>query len=123
MSYFKYQGKNIHYEETGSGRPLFLLHGNTASSNMFYEIAGRYAGYHKVVLIDFLGHGKSDRLTEFPADLWFDEAMQVIGLIKTKQYGKADIIGSSGGALADDICFAVLPGLHKSDDLHGLIKP
>lgn len=100
MSYFKYQGKNIHYEETGSGRPLFLLHGNTASSNMFYEIAGRYAGHHKVVLIDFLGHGKSDRLTEFPADLWFDEAMQVIGLMKTRQYGKADIIGSSGGALA-----------------------
>ena len=100
MSYFKYQGKNIYYEETGNGRPLLLLHGNTASSNMFYEITGKYAAHHKVILMDFLGHGRSDRLPEFPADLWFDEAMQVIELIKSRQYGKADIIGSSGGALA-----------------------
>ena len=87
MSYFKYQGKNIYYEETGNGRPLLLLHGNTASSNMFYEITGKYAAHHKVILMDFLGHGRSDRLPEFPADLWFDEAMQVIELIKSRQYG------------------------------------
>ena len=59
MSYFKYQGKNIYYEETGNGRPLLLLHGNTASSNMFYEITGKYAAHHKVILMDFLGQGRT----------------------------------------------------------------
>ena len=86
--------------EMGNGSPLFLLHGNTASSNMFYEIAGKYAEHHRVILIDFLGHGRSDRLAQFPVDLWFNEAMQVIGLIKAGGYGPVDIIGSSGGALA-----------------------
>lgn len=100
MSYFKYLGKNVYYEEMGNGSPLFLLHGNTASSNMFYEVAGKYAEHCRVILIDFLGHGRSDRLTQFPVDLWFDEAMQVIGLIKAGGYGPVDIIGSSGGALA-----------------------
>lgn len=100
MSYFKYQGKNVYYEEMGNGSPLFLLHGNTASSNMFYEVAGKYAEHCRVILIDFLGHGRSDRLAQFPVDLWFDEAMQVIGLIKAGGYGPVDIIGSSGGALA-----------------------
>ena len=52
MSYFNYQGKNVFYEEMGNGSPLFLLHGNTASSNMFYEIAGKYAEHHRVILID-----------------------------------------------------------------------
>ena len=89
MSYFNYQGKNVFYEEMGNGSPLFLLHGNTASSNMFYEIAGKYAEHHRVILIDFLGHGRSDRLAQFPVDLWFNEAMQVIGLIKAGGPGSA----------------------------------
>jgi pimeloyl-ACP methyl ester carboxylesterase len=50
-------------------------------------------------LIDFLGHGKSERLNAFLADLWFDEAMQVIELIKMKNYQNSNLIGTSGGAL------------------------
>ena len=99
MAYFPYQGKSIFYDEYGQGEPLIFLHGNTASLNMFLEIAGRYQENFKVVLIDFLGHGKSDRLKEFPADLWFDEAQQVIAFLKEKGYKNVNMIGSSGGAL------------------------
>jgi pimeloyl-ACP methyl ester carboxylesterase len=66
---------------------------------MFAEIAERYGKDFKVTLLDFLGHGKSDRLDEFPADLWFNEAEQVIAFLREKQYTKVNIIGSSGGAL------------------------
>lgn len=66
---------------------------------MFLEIAEKYKEHLKVILIDFLGHGKSDRLTEFPADLWFDEAQQVIPFLKEKEYANVNVIGSSGGAL------------------------
>lgn len=99
MAYFKYGGKKIYYEEIGKGKPLVFLHGNTASSNMFLEVINHYTDNFKVILIDFLGHGKSDRLPDFPADLWFDEAMQVLAFLKEKQYGKVNMIGSSGGAL------------------------
>lgn len=99
MSYFNYKNKNVYYEELGSGRPLLLLHGNTASSNMFSGAAEQFAVDHKVILVDFLGHGRSDRLKRFPADLWYDEALQVIALLRERQYGCADVIGSSGGAL------------------------
>lgn len=34
MSYFKYRGKSVYYEEYGQGTPLVFLHGNTASSKM-----------------------------------------------------------------------------------------
>ena len=39
MSYYVYDDKKIFYSETGSGQPLLLLHGNTASSKMFEQIA------------------------------------------------------------------------------------
>lgn len=100
MSYFVFNNKKIFYNEFGMGTPLLFLHGNAASSMMFYEIAEKYKDTFKVILIDFLGHGKSDRLHEFPADLWFYEAQQVIAFLKEKEYSNVNMIGSSGGALA-----------------------
>jgi len=99
MPYFNYTGKNIYYNESGDGEPLLLLHGNTASSKMFDDVISLYEKHFKVIVIDFLGHGKSDRLESFPVDLWFYEAMQVIEFIKQSGYGKVNIIGSSGGAI------------------------
>lgn len=99
MSYFTFENKNIYYTETGRGKPLLFLHGNTASSNMYLQIAEKYMKDYNVILIDFLGHGKSDRLNEFPVDLWFYEAQQVITFLTEKQYTDVNIIGSSGGAM------------------------
>ena len=78
MSYFTFDNKKIYYEENGSGTPLLFLHGNTASSKMFTDFSKRYTDSYKVILIDFLGHGRSERLSEFPADLWFYEAQQAL---------------------------------------------
>ena len=99
MSYYVYDDKKIYYYETGSGHPLLLLHGNTASSKMFAQIAEEYSKSFKVILIDFLGHGLSDRLEIFPSDLWFYEAQQVIAFLRFKHYTDVNIIGSSGGAI------------------------
>ncbi|MCR4795283.1 MAG: alpha/beta hydrolase [Ruminococcus sp.] len=99
MSYFTFDGKNVFYEESGVGTPLLLMHGNTASSKMYNEISKRYASDFNVIMIDFLGHGRSDRLSEFPTDLWFYEAQQVISFLRYKDYKNVYIIGSSGGAI------------------------
>lgn len=98
MSYFIFDNKRVYYNEIGVGIPLLFLHGNTASSMMFSEIAERYKEHFKVILIDFLGHGKSERLQKFPVDLWFYEAEQVIAFLREKQYSNVNLIGSSGGA-------------------------
>lgn len=100
MSYFNYHGKRIYYTEFGTGSPLLFLHGNTASSNMFAQVAEQYRNDFKCILIDFLGHGQSERLDEFPADLWFFEAEQTIAFLRERYDTKVNIIGSSGGALA-----------------------
>lgn len=99
MAYFIYQGHACYYEELGVGSPLLLLHGNTASSKMFEGIAEEYSKKHRVYLIDFLGHGRSERLERFPVDLWYDEAQQVITFLKEKDLYEVDLIGCSGGSL------------------------
>lgn len=98
MSYFIYQSKKIFYSETGNGIPVIMLHGDTASSIMFEMLLPLYQENFKVILIDFLGNGKSDRVDEFPADLWITQAQQVIALIEHLNYKKVNLIGTSGGA-------------------------
>ncbi len=99
MPYFKYNNSKIFYDEIGNGEPIVFLHGNTASSKMFSNIAEAFANKYKVILIDFLGHGLSDRVQAFATDLWFDEALQVIAFLEQMSYDKVNLIGSSGGAL------------------------
>lgn len=98
MTYFKYHSKNIFYQEEGMGFPTIFLHGNTASSKMFTLLLPLYTSDFKTILIDFLGHGQSDRLDTFPEDLWYQEALQTISLIEHLGYTKVNLIGTSGGA-------------------------
>ncbi len=98
MAYFKYQDKNIYYEITGSGPAVMLLHGDTASSKMFELLLPLYQNAFQVILIDFLGNGRSDRVRQFPADLWLSQAKQVIALLEYLHYDKVNLIGTSGGA-------------------------
>ncbi|MCI8950656.1 MAG: alpha/beta hydrolase, partial [Lachnospiraceae bacterium] len=71
-----------------------------ASSKMFEPLLPLYEEHFKVIVVDFLGHGRSDRLAEFPADLWQEEARQTIALLEHLNCGKASLVGSSGGAWA-----------------------
>lgn len=100
MGYFAYQGKKIYYEETGAGEPLLLLHGNTLSGRMFGPIVPYFAARYRVIVPDFLGCGRSDRLEQWPADLWYDWGRQAAALCREKGLEKVLVIGSSGGALA-----------------------
>lgn len=98
MSYFYYQRKKIYYTEAGKGEPVLFLHGNTASSKMFELLMPLYEDRFHVILIDFLGHGNSDRLEEFPANLWIEEARQTVALLEHLKLGRVNLVGTSGGA-------------------------
>lgn len=100
MSYFNYHNKSIFYEEIGSGPPLIFMHGNTASSKMFETLLPLYQENFRVILIDFLGNGNSDRMENIPPDLWYEEALQTIALITHLGYAQVNLVGTSGGAWA-----------------------
>ena len=98
MAYFNYQSKKIFYREVGVGKPLVMLHGDTASSVMFEFLLPLYQENFRVILIDFLGNGQSDRISKFPENLWITQAEQVIALIEHLKIEKVNLLGTSGGA-------------------------
>jgi pimeloyl-ACP methyl ester carboxylesterase len=97
---FDYDGHQLAYTEHGSGdRPLVLLHGLLLSQRMHLPLAQDLAARgNRVITLDLLGHGKSDR----PRDMWrysmsfFGE--QIVALLDHLDIDEAVVMGTSLGA-------------------------
>ncbi len=120
MAHFLHEGQRIAYTEYGGGpaavtpagrrgrtarsapavgRPLIIVHGLLLSQEMNRPLAQDLAALgNRVVTVDLLGHGKSDR----PRDMWrysmrsFSE--QVVGLMDHLELEQAVVMGTSLGA-------------------------
>ena len=126
MPYFDYGGKKVFYYEEGTGKPCIFLHGNTASSRMFEFLLPLYREHMRVILMDFLGNGRSERLTRFPEELWIDWGRQAAALCRRLDCGKVNLVGTSGGAYAAINAALEYPGLfHKAaaDSFDGRTLP
>jgi pimeloyl-ACP methyl ester carboxylesterase len=99
---FLYHGHRLDYSQHGSGdRPVVLLHGLLLSQRMHLPLARDLAERgNRVICLDLLGHGASDR----PRDMWrysmtfFGE--QVIALLDELGMEQAVVMGTSLGANA-----------------------
>jgi len=120
MSSFRFKGQRIAYTEYGGGpaavtrggsrgrtaksapaasRPVILVHGLLLSQEMHRPLAEDLAARgNRVITVDLLGHGQSDR----PRDMWrysmsiFGE--QVVGLMDHLELERAVVMGTSLGA-------------------------
>src|SRR4051795_13601414 len=97
---FRHEGYRLVYDEYGSGtRPLVLLPGLLLNRKMHAPLAQALAdrGNH-VYVLDFLGHGDSDRpqdMARYSMPLFGD---QVLGLLDCLQLEQAVVAGTSLGA-------------------------
>lgn len=99
MAFFEFEGKQVYYEVIGEGRPLLLLHGNSVSSSIFSSCKEYFSQYFKVILFDYPGHGKSERLPRFRDDFWRYNAEVAYSLMDLLKIENFDVIGTSGGAM------------------------
>src|SRR3954447_13702616 len=111
MPTFTHEGHRLAYTEYGEGpRTVVLIHGLLLSQRMHVPLAEALAERgNRVITLDVLGHGKSDR----PRDMWrysmtfFGE--QVVGLLDHLGLDEAVIAGTSLGAnITLEVC-AVAP--------------
>jgi pimeloyl-ACP methyl ester carboxylesterase len=100
MGEFRYEGHRIAYDEYGSGeRLIVLVHGLLMNRHMFDRLGPELAERgNRVITVDMLGHGRSDR----PEDLRLYSmplfARQVVALLDHLDEESAVIGGTSLGA-------------------------
>jgi pimeloyl-ACP methyl ester carboxylesterase len=104
---FRHAGQRIAYTQYGSGtRTVVLIHGLLLSQRMHEPLARALAARgHRVVTIDLLGHGRSDRPAQpsrYSTPLF---AAQVVALLDHLAVDEAVVLGTSLGAnVALEVC-------------------
>src|SRR5215470_5110784 len=100
MPEFTYNGHAISYDEYGEGdRPLILIHGLLMSRRMFDRLGPEMAALgNRVIAIDLLGHGRSDRPDQMSNYSMTFFAKQVEALMDHLEIKKAVVGGTSLGA-------------------------
>src|SRR3954449_9953447 len=99
---FEYDGQELAYATYGDGpRLTVLLHGLLFSGRMHDALARALADRgHRVVTLDLLGHGASDR----PSDMWrysmTEFGREVVALLDHLEAEQAVVMGTSLGANA-----------------------
>lgn len=99
MSYFEFENLKIYYQVSGEGYPLVIIHGDTASSKMFISELKFYSKNYKVILVDLVGQGKSERVAKLPLNYWDFNANVIIELCRYLNVSKVNLLGTSGGAI------------------------
>jgi pimeloyl-ACP methyl ester carboxylesterase len=100
MPEFDYNGHRISYDEYGAGeRPLILVHGLLMNRRMFDRLGPAMAERgNRVIAVDLLGHGRSERPTEMSQYSMTFFARQVEALLDRLDLEDAVIGGTSLGA-------------------------
>ncbi len=100
MGEFNYKGRTIAYDEYGSGaRPIVLIHGLLMNRRMFDRLAPALAERgNRVITVDLLGHGRSDRPVEMVNYSMTLFADQVVALLDHLGLEQAVVGGTSLGA-------------------------
>src|SRR5438093_13102390 len=100
MPSFRHHGHRIAYEEYGEGdRVLVLIHGLLMNRRMYDRLAPEMASRgHRVIAVDLLGHGDSDKPVDMRNYSMSSFANQVAALIAHLELDSPVVGGTSLGA-------------------------
>jgi pimeloyl-ACP methyl ester carboxylesterase len=118
MPTFEYAGHELAYTEYGDGpRVTVLLHGLLLSQRMHAPLARALAQRgNRVITLDLLGHGRSDRPEEMARYSMPEFGREVIALLDHLGLPEAVVMGTSLGANATLEAAALAP-----DRLRGMV--
>lgn len=94
--YVTYGGFKLHYLEWGkSGRDIVALHSMMMDAHSFDFLAQSLSSSNRILAIDLLGHGDSDKPTDAVS---FEKHVEVIrGVVKEREFSGLVLIGHSVG--------------------------
>ena len=97
--YYHVRGINMYTEQYGTGKPLFLIHGNGGSIHSMASIIPFFSKQYKVIAVDSRAHGKSnDTADSLSFEMMADDDA---ALLDQMHIDSAYVIGwSDGGIIA-----------------------
>ncbi len=100
MPTFTHEGHKLAYTEYGEGsRTVVMIHGLLFAQTMHEPFARRLAKHgNRVITLDLLGHGKSDRPTEMWEYSMVRYGAQILALLDHLDVDEAVLFGTSLGA-------------------------
>lgn len=88
---------HIHYEIVGEGKPVFFIHGWSASSDIWARQVKFFSKNFQVITMDLRGHGRSGWI--FHEDIFKAMAEDIFNLCKRLRLEDINFVGWSLGAM------------------------
>ncbi len=93
--HYQYKNVNLYYEEEGDGFPILFLHGWGANLQSFYCLTQSLKKNFRCILVDFMGHGKSEESCfEWTMD---DFYLSIVTLLNFLNIKEVNIVSHSFG--------------------------
>lgn len=89
-------GITLYYEQTGSGPPVILLHGNGEDHSIFDMLVGELSGRFLIYTVDSRGHGSSTKTQNLDYRVMADDIAQMIDKLNI---AKPALLGFSDGGI------------------------
>lgn len=114
-------GLQLFYEQTGTGQPLLLVHGNGEDHTIFDEAVEYLKESYTCYAIDSRNHGKSESSSELHYEQMADDVVAFLDALDLRHviyYGFSDggIIGLYAAAKSERITEMIISGTNLTPD-------
>ena len=97
--YVEVNGMRVHYVDEGEGEIILCLHGEPSWSFLYRKMIPPLAANHRVIAMDFIGFGKSDKLTEREAYSFQMHHDTLVGFIEALVLNRITLVGQDWGGV------------------------
>ncbi len=95
--YAEVNGMRVHYVDEGEGEIILCLHGEPSWSFLYRKMIPPLAANHRVIAMDFIGFGKSDKFTEREAYSFQMHHDTLVGFIEALVLDRITLVGQDWG--------------------------
>jgi haloalkane dehalogenase len=97
--YVQVNGVRIHYVDEGKGEAILCLHGEPSWSFLYRKMIAAMSTEHRVIAMDFIGFGRSDKFTEREAYTFKMHLGTLEGFIKAMDLKRITVVVQDWGGL------------------------
>lgn len=107
--YVYVNGLRVHYVDEGKGETILCLHGEPSWSFLYRKMIAVMSKHHRVIAMDFIGFGWSDKFTEREAYTFKMHLDTLIGFIKELNLDQITVVVQDWGGLIGLATVAHMP--------------